>query len=271
MEQSDNFTGFPKLPIEMRHKVWVLSFEGKEVGVDVYPLWEEEHPGSDPHWSKQPPRVFPVSLWVNKESRTETLRHYRIISLGDVFDKYKNIPSICVNFSIDTFVMSKVLAVNSGRRYNGEDMNNTWLVHLDSIGNNGLQRVQSLEIRNFHWGHLSRDLDVLARYRYEVQHEQLRPGERAGPLLLPLLKTIQRFTGLKVLCLTWQIICPVMAERDGAKTLEDCRTRMQAFVDRHKEIFAGDKAPEVKMRCWNKKANCYVYSVPNTEEVVGKQ
>jgi hypothetical protein len=69
-----------------------MSFEGKDVGLEIYPLWEEEYSDTDPKWAGQPRRVFPVSQCVSKESRAETSRHYSIVSLGDVFDKYNASP-----------------------------------------------------------------------------------------------------------------------------------------------------------------------------------
>jgi hypothetical protein len=268
MEQSRKFTLFPKLPTEMRRMIWVMSFEGKDVGLDIYPLWEENHSDTDPKWAVQPRRVFPVSLWVSKESREETSRHYSIVSFGDVFDKYHGLPSICTNFGLDSFVISKILALNGVRpaKPNREDMCDKWLTHLDSAGNGGLQRVQHLEITQFHWGHSDGFLRIiLDQYRHEVQKEEISPGQVGSPLVLPLLKVILRFTDLKVLCLTWLSTCPIMDTPDELWTLEDCRKNMQDFVDRHKDIYVGGKAPKVRVRYWNKEEGHYVYSAPETK------
>lgn len=272
MEPSRKFTVFPNLSLEMRRMIWTSSFESKEVGLDIYPLWEE-HPELDPNWSVQPPRLFPASLWVNIESRAETLRHYSIVSLSDVFEKYQGLPPICVNFALDSVVLSNILALDAPR-FSATDrpgdrqgMNNSWLTHLSSVSNDRFRRVQYLEVKEMHWGHSYNNVAaILQRYRYEVENEQMPPGSMGRPLLLPVLESIKRFTGLKILCLTWLSTCPITESPEEALTLEDCRKHMQEFVDRHNDSYVGGRAPEVQVRYWNKIMRRYVYAAPEVEK-----
>jgi hypothetical protein len=61
------FTLFPKLPLELRQKIWRHTFpKGRHYSSDVWFLRAPEHP---------------ISSQVSRESRDETLRHYHVLKL----------------------------------------------------------------------------------------------------------------------------------------------------------------------------------------------
>ena len=75
------FTLFPKLPLELRRKIWVDSFPRARI-VDLL-TYEELHDPIKNIGMYEETRImankhardrFPVTLSVNRESRTETLR-----------------------------------------------------------------------------------------------------------------------------------------------------------------------------------------------------
>ena len=77
----DTFTLFPRLPIELRFNIWRLSFpRGRQVnfaavGTNISPrhstVIRKEDLFSSP---------LPIILFVNKESRKETMKHYLFVS-----------------------------------------------------------------------------------------------------------------------------------------------------------------------------------------------
>jgi hypothetical protein len=76
ISQTDTFTNFTKLPIELRLIVWDLTFErGKSVhrrrDIGIFP-------GASGHLRVMG-GVMPLALHFNHESRRETLRHYRLL------------------------------------------------------------------------------------------------------------------------------------------------------------------------------------------------
>ncbi|KAH6712604.1 hypothetical protein BKA61DRAFT_676419 [Leptodontidium sp. MPI-SDFR-AT-0119] len=96
----DTFTCFPKLPIELRLKVWRWSFpRGREVSI-AHELFSENpfsvfigDPSLVDYYSterelndKNASSSLPPTLFVNQESRQETLRHY-VVVFCDVIER----------------------------------------------------------------------------------------------------------------------------------------------------------------------------------------
>lgn len=75
-EATPSFNQFPELPLELRRKIWRYAFPKprilKNLSLDKYGCWRRE-PFSF-HVS------HPVTLFINRESRTETLKSYRDLS-----------------------------------------------------------------------------------------------------------------------------------------------------------------------------------------------
>lgn len=215
-----------------------MSFDGKQVCIDipVIELWYENI-GAILPFSKAD-RIFPVSLRVNAESRTETLRHYSFVSVSDVFEDLPGWPKHCLNLGLDCFFVIKQLWASASHQKRQEK----WLDYLDSTGKGGLAKLKHLEVKEFYWDHKKYTPD----HRYEVQNEQLRPGTTYA-FMLPLMKLILRLNGLQVLCLTWHKALTMQARQTFLK-LDESRAMMQEFLERHQDNFVGGRAPEVQIR-----------------------
>jgi len=75
-EALHNFAVFPKLPIELRLKIWRSSFAtGHHVSLPFIKPYYGQLPLEDRS-------TFPNAFRVNHESRTEALKHYFIVLLG---------------------------------------------------------------------------------------------------------------------------------------------------------------------------------------------
>ncbi|PMD17275.1 hypothetical protein NA56DRAFT_662266 [Hyaloscypha hepaticicola] len=214
VEETIKFTVFPKLPRELRRKIWVMSFESKEFGIDILPPWykslEAIMPFSETPTISQTERIFPASLRVNAESRAETMRHYSFVSLSDAFEDLPSLPKYCLNLGLDCLFLN----------------------YLDSIGKGSLATLKHLEVKDFDWG----GEDSTPDHRYEVQNEQLRPGT-TDPSMLLLMKFILRLTGLQVLCLTWDTTAYFSVLPRNLLKLDESRAMIQEFLGRHKDNF----------------------------------
>ncbi|KAK8136974.1 hypothetical protein PG984_004914 [Apiospora sp. TS-2023a] len=92
-DHGTEFKPFTRLPIELRLKIWRLTWTPKKIWANKAlfecidePFHELQHDYSLPDGN------LPVTAWVNKESRKETLRFYRKFADSQyyVFDSYFN-------------------------------------------------------------------------------------------------------------------------------------------------------------------------------------
>ncbi len=97
LQTLDKFALFPELPIELRLKVWTYAFpeprlvhldEGK-VGATIASE-PEENPGTQGSITSQShtSHSIPVTMWVNKESRRETMSRYILVDRQGLFANY---------------------------------------------------------------------------------------------------------------------------------------------------------------------------------------
>jgi len=75
------------------------------------------------------------------------------------------------------------------------------------------------------------------------------------------LKLILQFTGLKRICFTFRQ-CPIVNPplTSLLNNAPECRQTIQAYMDRHKDNFIGNRAPEVKVRFWSERENASICS-----------
>ena len=141
IDNSPTFNPFPKLPIEVRFKIWGLTFEKQHVDLDI-----QRFRAAQSALKTSPVRpVFPATMHVNQESLQETLRKYTVSVPGStraVRATSTRLP-VCINFSIDscTFSMDFIGMEKYWSSYK------TWLSKLD--GQDGkLKSLKELEIRD---------------------------------------------------------------------------------------------------------------------------
>ena len=78
MTALETFDLFPKLPIELRLKIWKLSFPiGRHI---TFPFLKPANYILPPFEDRS---EFPVTLRINHESRTETLKNYSVVFHGN--------------------------------------------------------------------------------------------------------------------------------------------------------------------------------------------
>ncbi|ESZ90184.1 hypothetical protein SBOR_9437 [Sclerotinia borealis F-4128] len=119
-ENSPKFYLFPQLSMELRQKIWKLSFRGRIVEVDVNLYAGGGHYAS--FWGRsqiiacQTITPNPATLFVDHESRTQTLKYYL-----DLLPGISDVPTyFCA--SIDTFALHDTF-------YSRADVNGEYNIH----------------------------------------------------------------------------------------------------------------------------------------------
>jgi hypothetical protein len=102
------FTLFPKLPLELRLKIWVLTFRSG-MWISTYRNCGSCTPQNIVRDSSPPRPIFPAGLHANHESRTETLRYCSVLSPPEQRTG-PPAPPVCVNPSLDSCYLSLTLA-----------------------------------------------------------------------------------------------------------------------------------------------------------------
>ncbi len=244
-EEHGEFTVFPLVPVELRLKIWAMTFKKEHVDLDIQNCWPNYNIGPGMHII--PRSRFPVALHVNQESRTETMHHYCIISPSKLRLTRASNPPTCVNLSLDSGSFDFQLITN--HKYAMAYKN--WLTKLTSASREGLAHLQELEVCRICWDQSYKgDTD---------QEKRSMPVGRAHYVLA--LRLILQFTGLKTICFTFRQ-CPIV--NPPLTTLlnnaPECRQTIQAYMDRQKDNFICNRAPEVKVRFWSEREGASIWS-----------
>lgn len=137
----NTFDVFPKLPIELRHKIWKYTFPGRRyVCMDIIFCGDSgtlgERCSRYDHLSET--EQLPIALSINRESRQETLRTYSLFYRSDFTSKYlwgrrgrvracrKNKLPICIDPEVDVVCMSSTSFAHDS----GVDKFQAWLEHI---------------------------------------------------------------------------------------------------------------------------------------------
>jgi hypothetical protein len=230
------FTPFPKLPVELRHKIWKNSFKKRHVELDIRSLYMDNlgtayDDGPDP----APSPYIPATLSVNRESRAETMRFYHAVYVPDSGSRALLLPSSeslsdskCspgwVNPAIDSIFFRHVPAACHYDKYVN------WFDHMATLIPGGLKHFRELEVRHV-W------LDEGMREEMEESPEENR--------VVHLFEHILRFPGLKTVVLTGDNMRNFVPTDDE---LEELRTMAEEFLEENKKKFTSCVAPVVRVR-----------------------
>jgi hypothetical protein len=232
------FTLFPKLPIEIRLKIWHCMFAKRHIELDMRSCYLEDmgyHEDTESPVHDKPPKPYiPATLAVNRESREENLRKYHFISfprshfehftsaVRQQFDLDIKYGPGWVNPSVDSIFFPHPPAVMHDFFYVH------WFSSMSFCIPDGLSNFRELEIRNA-W----------------LDDTMVDEADDPQGLLLPLFQLILHFHGLKTILLTGDNT-PQYVPTD--EHLEKLRKMVVDFLERHANEFIGDVAPVVRAR-----------------------
>jgi hypothetical protein len=246
----ESFTLFPKLPIELRLKIWRLALPpGRHVKMDLSHHFSESPTAPEYVTMKEDEHSPPITLYVNRESREETLRHYTVIFRTDAIrptKEYKEKP-FCLDPSRDSlYFFSEWLHAE------GEDVLQfwDWMYHLDISLPRGFSSIRSLEYLDDRWGYK------------RVPANAAPPPPYRWSVLLPNI--IFSFTGLTNLCVsvtsldgfTYQSFFRTWLSSDQGK--DTSKKMVEEWLDSKKEIFLAGKVPKLTFRSWQEPSNDWV-------------
>jgi len=103
------FEPFGKLPMEIRLMVWRAALPRPcIVHLETECVWAQATPFNRRFWEQKNAPPYPVCLYVNRESRTETLKHYRLVPVifkePDTRNAIESKRSICIGITRDLIV-----------------------------------------------------------------------------------------------------------------------------------------------------------------------
>lgn len=132
----NQLTVFPKLPAELRLKIWKMTFRRRKISLSLHPSETERE------------NTFPATLFINKESRSETLKSYFFLHRKqnllahsrNVFDGL-----ICLNPDLD------LAALDFLEVFCSYSSIAAYLEYVDSVLPGGLVGIKELELMAMHW------------------------------------------------------------------------------------------------------------------------
>jgi hypothetical protein len=233
------FTLFPKLPMELRLKIWRWSFpRGRVVNLARQPqfLHPKDELRNQNAMSQYP---LPVSLHVNCESRTVTLEHYYVLFAEDMEplnDGDQIRPPLCFNPNLDEGFISLYAAKHD----KSADWFTRWIDYLEIAAPALLCSVQNLQLlgtifdeSTFAWIYL----------RYILIFGSPNRDEAAAAVPISEFEFILAFHSLKRLRFVVSQYCR-SSERPRVPVVEKDLKRMEevwnALLGCYKSYFGGD-------------------------------
>lgn len=252
-ENSVKFTLFPELPIEIRLQIFRTMFpSSRHVCLDVDFPWTFNYESSIQAQNRIP---LPPTLFINQESRSETLKHYQVVFKSDstAFKGYEPFAErpFCFNSRIDSVYIT-FGSLHGGTNYRRFD---TWMDYLNAQLPGGTNSIQSLEVRDMSW-----EAPIKAWIQGESPLPSLAKCNKGGGL--------QWFRGLSELCFTQHRDADngLRYRRGGgwrrSITQHEFNTYAHEITNWYAERTLGGRVPHVMVRGFKK----VKWSALNTEE-----
>jgi hypothetical protein len=139
------FTLFPKLPIELRLKIWQLSFpschEVNFAAIRTLSLWRGKEVTE-----MEDNLPLPISLSINQESRRETLKHYSVVLRSGYTGtaRHREIEKpFYYNPKLDVAWLAPFII--------SDHYPERWLAYLQSVAPRVFANTKTLEVRAWDW------------------------------------------------------------------------------------------------------------------------
>ncbi|KAJ5046766.1 uncharacterized protein L3040_003994 [Drepanopeziza brunnea f. sp. 'multigermtubi'] len=214
------FTLFPKLPCELRAKIWRLGIRVGHFSIqhasykttgESWALWKSEETDS-----------LPITLCINRESRAETLRKCFLLPRTGARPIY-------ANPATDVCWLEFVTLIYSQRELSD------WLLSLHVLGPlNFLSAITRLEVRDFFFAPF---------FKKMVAENYIKLRDRRALYFAAFL----HFPSLKQICFTSCNSADWASVADNA-AMEWARAWIGALLEENKDCFEGGKVPQLVFR-----------------------
>lgn len=225
----DNFTLFPKLPLEIRCMIWRYTFPGPRLVslVEIIPKgWTlaAAHALNTAYDIK-----LPIALQINMESRQETLRSYYVV-------RYKclNMVRLILNPNIDRAWIN----FEDCRIGHKSESLHRWISYLTSVFSPCIKQIKHLDITGVHWSRME-FTELNGHYTVQDNEKELAFSLRSL-LFLSALQEVRvnlsehRFSSNRPSRL--------------AIAKNELKAFFERFFDQRKDSFADGKTPVVVIR-----------------------
>jgi len=252
IQQSQNletFYPFPRLPIELRNKIWQLALPGpRHVNIEI--AFCSDRPGGtcSPFRHREEFVAPPIALSINRESRQETLRKYQVLYPYDFYTNLvlsrsyrvcnKKLAPIFIDPTVDTVYITHNSIQHVEYRFH------FWLEHLASHAPELVKSIHTLEIRgiDYEWDYWQSNLDILAS---SVRDTWASNRDTCEPV------SFMWFAGLSKLYITISSHASQNLETKASISFnERCVRDIRRWLDGHKGNFVDRNIPEVVVRSW---------------------
>src|SRR6266536_5413670 len=242
------FDFFPKLPAELRLKIWRMTFPvDRLVNLNYCP----DFPDIDEQIRAMLLEAgLPIvtALYVNKESRNEALRNYCLLFKEDSRRLPQNAhirPTtpysrpFCLNTKLDRIYISRYSLHNYWA--------DKWMLYLQEIAPNLLQSILTLEIRDMVW-----NPKVRASFDQGDKLITLPPAKIEEEMFYP--SSLLRFPGLEEISFIFShpsdansLLHTAWGTHSGKEELEDC---LRKYLETSKNMFIIGRAPKIIVKDW---------------------
>jgi hypothetical protein len=242
----DTFTLFPRLPLELRLKIWRRAFPKPRL-VHIGPSCSVCYCWSHDYLKAKVQHIpLLVTLRINSESRTETLKFYTVI-WRDEKDNLRQ--PLYFDHTRDKLYM--------GYCHDSDDQQLLdWVKQLKSNALGRLEKVNNLEFDGVWFQDRFFKAQLMGRVSgFHNKHLAACRGEMAHCICssfrcTPLLESVMQFSGLRRLDFwlrgrdRWE---DIVDDKGESGVLEEYRVLLANYFEIQKEKFDGGKVPQVRV------------------------
>ncbi|CZR56864.1 uncharacterized protein PAC_06753 [Phialocephala subalpina] len=242
-EDLKDFQLFADLPIEIRRMIWRECFPNSR-SVNITPPCHVRvcHRSYCRPQTRARRYPLPITLHINSESRQETLQNYTII-LWKISENERQVSQQLVfDPKRDNLYLRCCCAMGPMISDLDRKKLSRWIKFLQNAAPNAFERIERIEIRGY--STVFDTADLMLKFPDTSLERFCRVG---GPAVAKevVLGGVLQFPGLKHIKINLWIDEVEIGQRSQQKVVGEYQKEITTFLEKHKDIFASEKAPDV--------------------------